>query len=65
MPEKISNKDRMKIPRQVMPEQDPLIRRNNFGEVNLGFTEELLRLYSGIEEAFPGKISIKIAILCW
>ena len=44
MPEKISNKERMKIPRQVMPEQDPLIRRNNFGEVNLGFTEELAKM---------------------
>jgi len=44
MPEKISNKERMKIPRQVMPEQDPAIRRNNFSEVNLGFTEELAKM---------------------
>lgn len=44
MTEKISNKERMKIPRQVMPEQDPLIRRNNFNEVNLGFTEELAKM---------------------
>jgi len=44
MSEKISNKERMKIPRQVMPEQDPLIRRNNFNEVNLGFTEELAKM---------------------
>ena len=44
MPEKISNKERMKIPRQVMPEQDPSIRRNNFSEVNLGFTEELAKM---------------------
>jgi glutamate synthase (NADPH/NADH) small chain len=44
MPEKISNKERMKIPRQMMPEQDPLIRRNNFSEVNLGLTEELAKM---------------------
>jgi glutamate synthase (NADPH/NADH) small chain len=44
MAEKISNKERMKIPRQLMPEQDPEIRRTNFGEVNLGFTEELARM---------------------
>jgi len=37
----LSNKDRMKIPRQAMPEQDKFERRNNFSEVNLGFTEEL------------------------
>jgi glutamate synthase (NADPH/NADH) small chain len=42
--EKISNKDRMKIPRQVMPEQNAELRRNNFDEVNLGFTEELAKL---------------------
>ena len=44
MTEKISNKERMKIQRQIMPEQDPLIRRNNFSEVNLGFTEELAKM---------------------
>ncbi len=43
MPE-LSKKDRMKIPRQPMPEQDSKIRRSNFKEVNLGFTEELARL---------------------
>lgn len=43
MPE-ISKKDRMKIPRQPMPEQDSKIRRSNFKEVNLGFTEELARM---------------------
>lgn len=40
----ISRKDRMKIQRQVMPEQDPNVRRNNFEEVNLGFTEELAKM---------------------
>jgi len=39
--EKLSNKEKMKIPRQKMPEQEPLIRNMNFSEVNLGFTPEL------------------------
>ena len=34
----------MKIPRQQMPEQDPMIRNRNFYEVNLGFTEELAKM---------------------
>jgi len=42
--EKISNKERMKIPRQQMPEQDSVERAQNFKEVNLGFTEELAML---------------------
>lgn len=36
-------KDRMKVPRQHMPEQPPLLRAANFKEVNLGFSEELAR----------------------
>jgi glutamate synthase (NADPH) small chain len=44
MADKLPNKERMKIPRQLMPEQDPEIRRTNFGEVNLGFTEELAKM---------------------
>lgn len=40
----ISKKDRMKIPRQPMPEQPGSERMNNFKEVNLGFTEELAKL---------------------
>lgn len=43
MPE-LSKKDRMKIPRQPMPEQDNQERRTNFKEVNLGFTEELAKM---------------------
>ncbi len=43
MPE-LTKKERMKIPRQAMPEQNPEIRRNNFKEVNLGFTEELAKM---------------------
>jgi len=42
--EKISNKDKMKIPRQKMPEQDSLARSGNFLEVNLGYTEELAKM---------------------
>ncbi len=41
---KLSNKERMKILRQPMPEQDSAVRRNNFEEVNLGFTEELAKM---------------------
>lgn len=40
----LTKKERMKIPRQPMPEQDPAERRSNFKEVNLGFTEELARM---------------------
>ncbi|MCX7981939.1 MAG: NADPH-dependent glutamate synthase [Syntrophales bacterium] len=32
--------DKIKIPRQPMPEQDPLIRRKNFDEVPLGYDAE-------------------------
>ena len=39
--EKLTNKERMKIPRQQMPEQDGVERSHNFNEVNLGLTEEL------------------------
>lgn len=42
--EKISNKERMKIQRQAMPEQDNIERRSNFNEVNIGFTEKLAKL---------------------
>jgi glutamate synthase (NADPH) small chain len=36
-------KERMKLPRQPMREQDPLLRATNFKEVNLGYSEELAR----------------------
>jgi glutamate synthase (NADPH) small chain len=36
-------KERMKIPRQPMPEQDPQVRNQNFKEVNLGLEEETAR----------------------
>jgi len=34
-------KERMAIPRQKMPEQDPLKRRHNYNEVPYGFPEEI------------------------
>src|SRR3954470_22669157 len=34
-------KDRMKIPRQRMPEEAPDVRNKQFTEVNLGYTNEL------------------------
>ena len=40
----LANKERMKIPRQPMPEQNNIERRNNFNEVNIGFTEELAKM---------------------
>ena len=36
-------KERMKVPRQAMLEQPPLLRAANFKEVNLGYSEELAR----------------------
>jgi len=36
-------KERMKVPRQHMLEQEPLLRAANFKEVNLGYPEELAR----------------------
>ena len=41
MAEFLTPKERMAIPKQIMPEQDPLERRNNFNEVNFGLTKEL------------------------
>lgn len=38
---KITTKERLKIDRQKMIEQDPAVRNANFNEVNLGFTEKL------------------------
>ena len=37
----LSKKERMKIERQLMPEQDAILRSTNFREVNLGLTEQL------------------------
>ena len=43
MPNPISNKERMKMPRQPMPERAPLERNQCFEEVNLGFDPTLAR----------------------
>jgi glutamate synthase (NADPH) small chain len=42
-PNPLALKERMKIRRQPMPEQDPQLRIANFNEVNEGFSEELAR----------------------
>ncbi len=39
----LTQRERLQIPRQEMPEQDPVVRGSNFDEVALGFTEELAR----------------------
>jgi glutamate synthase (NADPH/NADH) small chain len=36
-------KERLKIPRQSMPEQDPKVRARNFDEVPLGYTPDLAK----------------------
>jgi len=36
-------KERLKIPRQPMPEQDPQVRKRNFDEVPLGYTPEMAK----------------------
>ncbi len=41
MPNTVPNKDRMKMPRQHMPERDAQLRAHNFEEVNLGFDPAL------------------------
>jgi glutamate synthase (NADPH) small chain len=41
MPNTIPNRERMKMPRQHMPEQDSQARARNFTEVNLGFDPAL------------------------
>jgi glutamate synthase (NADPH/NADH) small chain len=38
---KISTKEKLQLQRQTMPEQEPLIRNANFGEVNLGLPEKV------------------------
>jgi glutamate synthase (NADPH/NADH) small chain len=42
--EKISNKERMTIPTQEMPTQDPVARGKNMSEVALGYTDNQARL---------------------
>lgn len=40
---KMDAKERIAIPRQKMPEQDPAERKHNYEEVTYGFTEELAK----------------------
>lgn len=40
MARELTAKERMQIPKQVMPEQDPNVRNKNFEEVNLGYSAE-------------------------
>jgi glutamate synthase (NADPH/NADH) small chain len=40
----LKTKDRLAIPPQEIPEQDPAVRRRNVNEVALGYTEEQARL---------------------
>jgi glutamate synthase (NADPH/NADH) small chain len=40
MTRELTRRERLKIPRHEMPEQDPVERSVNFEEVNLGFTSE-------------------------
>ena len=40
----ITTKERLAIPRQVMPAQDPALRKANFQEVHLGLTPELAQM---------------------
>ena len=40
----LTNKERAKIPRQIMAEQPPAERRHNIKEVPLGYTEEQVRI---------------------
>jgi glutamate synthase (NADPH/NADH) small chain len=42
--EKLRPPDRYSIPQQDMPEQDPIVRRNNVNEVATGYTETHARL---------------------
>ena len=42
-PNPLKMKDRMKVPRQHMPEQQAELRVHNFTEVNLGYSTELAR----------------------
>src|SRR5574342_604369 len=44
MSAKLTTKQRLRIHRQPMPEQDAATRAGNFAEVNLGFTEQLALL---------------------
>jgi glutamate synthase (NADPH/NADH) small chain len=68
MPNTVPNKERMKLPRQHMPERAPLERSRSFEEVNLGFDpalahEEALRCLAcakpGCTKGCPVAVKVK------
>ena len=44
MVEEKEKKEKTKVPRQKMPEQEPRVRARNFDEVPFGYTPELAQL---------------------
>ncbi len=67
----LPNKERTKLPRQRVPEQEPQVRAHNFQEVNLGFPAEQARQESlrciecpkpGCIEKCPVSVNVKAVI---
>jgi glutamate synthase (NADPH) small chain len=67
----LPNKERAKLPRQRVPEQDPCVRAHNFLEVNLGFPAEQARQESlrciecpkpGCIEQCPVSVNVRAVI---
>ena len=65
------NKERVKLPRQRVPEQEPQVRAHNFQEVNLGFPPEQARQESlrciecpkpGCIEKCPVSVNVRAVI---
>ena len=48
MATELTAKERMQIPKQDMPEQDPTVRNKNFEEVNLGYDEKTAIIHSKV-----------------
>jgi glutamate synthase (NADPH/NADH) small chain len=44
MAEEKEKKEKLKVPRQKMPEQEPKVRARNFDEVPFGYPPELAQL---------------------
>jgi glutamate synthase (NADPH/NADH) small chain len=67
----LPNKERIKLPRQRVPEQDASVRAHNFQEVNLGFPPEQAREESlrciecpkpGCSEKCPVSVDVRAVI---
>ena len=67
----LPNKERIKLPRQRVPEQEPQVRAHNFLEVNLGFPPQQARLESlrciecpkpGCIEKCPVSVNVRAVI---